>query len=472
MEERKERRSGLGQMNFNRISVIIIGLFMITSLNAGLIGGLEPDIEPIMMDAGPGPIPANDMGRQTMGLEDVWYPENNGLGTFLLGTNQIIGLTGADVDVNHYDFREGLGSRVTQIGSAGNYLATLYAGTLIGNGYCYETVEGLDTGDRYYNGYAGVCPEGEVIAGSTLGISDWGAMVSGGARVIMNPWGGFPIHYGTTAMDTDDFMNANPTTMILFPTGQSGPTAMSIYGEGTDWCGLMIGASENQRPEYGSLSDDPNTLWEGSGRGPMDTGRIKPDIVAPSTNVISTKSSLDPFNEYDDIQEYRVYNVGTSDYSKLGVSSAKMSYVAGSYALIRQYLMDIQGMPDPNSVLVKAILLNGCDDMGYGYPSYQDGWGRVNVKNSILPDAPRVNQWAESTGLSTGQTWDLSVDGGVNTFIQSDSTPLKIMLTWMMPTGASMSNDYELEVISPSGTVYKGNCFDQFGPNDDWSHPN
>ncbi len=474
MDEREERRSGPGRMNYNRITVIIIALFMITSLNAGLIGGLESDIDPIILDAGPGPVPANDMAGHFMGLEDVWYPENNGLGTFLLGTNQIMGLTGADVDVNHPDLRDGAGARVTQFGSSGSEYATMYAGTMIGNGFCYETVEGLSTADRYYNGYAGVCPEGELLSDNTIGTGDWVQMISTGARVIANPWGpaGTPsADYDADSLTTDTTMKANPTTLIVWPTGNSGPGPRTISGGGSSWNGLMVGGSESYHPELDSISDDPKALWEGTSRGPMITGRIKPDITAAATNVISTKASWGLQDPGNDIPGYNSYNTLTSDYSKIVASSAKLGFVAGSAALIRQYLIDVEGMGDPNAVLVKTIMLNGADDMGYGYPSYQDGWGRVNVKNSILPDAPRVNQWAEGS-LATGQTWDLSADGGANTFIKSDRVPLKVMVSWEMPAGDVMSNDYELEVTSPSGVVYKGNCFDQIGDNDDWSHPN
>ncbi|MCK4757769.1 MAG: S8 family serine peptidase, partial [Thermoplasmata archaeon] len=474
MKDREEKRSGLGKMNFNRISVIIIALFMITSLNAGLIGGLEYGIEdPIMAGANPGPVPANDMSRQSMELEDVWYPENNGLGTFLLGTGQIMGLTGGMIDVNHPDLRDGAGARVTQIGSIAYYAPTFYAGAMIGNGFCYETVEGLPTGDNYYNGYAGMCPQGELIAGADFGTGDWDAMIASGARVIANPWGpaGTPAaDYDSNSQTTDSTMNANPTTLMIFPTGYEGPRPLSISGGGNSWCGLSVGGSEGYHPEYASLSDDPNTLWEGTSRGPMITGRIKPDIAAPATNVISTKSSLDSGDAINDIPGYNYYNTLTSDYSKTTASGIKLSFVAGSASLIRQYLIDVEGMGDPNAVLVKAIMLNGAEDVGYGYPSYQDGWGRVNVKNSICPDAPRTNQWAEGN-LATGQTWDISVDGGANTYIESDRVPLKVMVCWDMPAGNSMSNDYELEVVSPSGIVYKGNCFDQVGDNDDWSHP-
>ena len=38
----------------------------------------------------------------------------------------------------------------------------------------------------------------------------------------------------------------------------------------------------------------------------------------------------------------------------------------GSIELSKSSFIDIEGYGDPNSVLVKALLLNGCEDMGYG----------------------------------------------------------------------------------------------------------
>ena len=40
------------------------------------------------------------------------------------------------------------------------------------------------------------------------------------------------------------------------------------------------------------VSDNENGMAAWSSRGPCLDGRIKPDMVAPGTNIISTKSSL------------------------------------------------------------------------------------------------------------------------------------------------------------------------------------
>ena len=53
---------------------------------------------------------------------------------------------------------------------------------------------------------------------------------------------------------------------------------------------ISIGASENYRPAFGSSSDNFSGMAGFSGRGPTEDGRIKPDFVAPGTQIYSTKS--------------------------------------------------------------------------------------------------------------------------------------------------------------------------------------
>ena len=42
----------------------------------------------------------------------------------------------------------------------------------------------------------------------------------------------------------------------------------------------------------------------------------------------------------------------------------------------------------PNSDLIRAILVNGAEDIGeLDVPNSQEGWGQLNISNSIFPKA-------------------------------------------------------------------------------------
>ncbi|MCK4266034.1 MAG: S8 family serine peptidase, partial [Thermoplasmata archaeon] len=429
----------------------------------------------------------------------------SGLPQIICGDGQRVGIQDTGTSNVHWDFQQGWGGdryaagSEDDIGSNGIGHGTHCGGIIAGNGFCMETwLAGngapCDPNDRVYydpvdpsynpygpdrEGFAGVAPEAVLEAHRPLGTGDWNTMSASGCVAISNSWGpgGAPTsNYGTDSGTADTLMVGNTQILVIFAAGNAGPRSRTLGGAANSWQGLCVAASENFRPEGYASSDDPNQLIEFSSRGPMTSGRIKPDISAIGTMVASTKWDAEAFDEYDDI--YRDYiidegpNAGVADYRFMSGTSMACPHIAGHVTLINDYLEDIEGYTNPNRVLTKVILLNGAIDMGYGYPNFEAGWGRVNIKNSLVPDAPRTNQWAEGS-LSTGGTWNFTSDGGANTYVESDRVPLKIMLCWDMPSGAAMSNDYELEVTSPSGVVYKGNCFDRtgHGRNADWSQP-
>jgi hypothetical protein len=149
------------------------------------------------------------------------------------------------------------------------------------------------------------------------------------------------------------------------------------------------------------------------------------------------------------------------DYAFFSGSSTASPAAAGVCALIRQYYTQMENIT-PSGILMKASLIHGGIDMSYGFPSNDQGWGRVNVKESLFPDARATVQYYDHrTGISSGTTWDADVDGGLDTVIQSNRAPLKVTMVTLDTSGngGRLSNDLDLRVTSPSATVYRGNNF-------------
>jgi serine protease AprX len=144
-----------------------------------------------------------------------------------------------------------------------------------------------------------------------------------GARVHTNSWGtdasGVP--YTTGALEIDQFVWDHQDCVILFCAMNEGTDGNSDgvvdFGQlGANAAAkncITVGASETMRQEmegvlpYGSIwpsrfmafpiKDDriyenPNGMFAMSGRGPTREGRIKPDLVAPGTCILSTRSRL------------------------------------------------------------------------------------------------------------------------------------------------------------------------------------
>ena len=420
----------------------------------------------------------------------------------LTGEGEVIGIADTGFDTGsaisgHYDFFKGPGAgcnrdRVRSVRAwvphfdDPNGHGTHVAGDALGNGYIKEFVDGVfDPCDAdYTHGYAGVAPEAELsfdTCGAGTGLlvpmpDVWEAQYADGARQHSNSFGPTSVQntYGLTAMAVDGFMWDNPDTLVVFAAGNAGPAWNTASGGGNSHNGLSVGAGENDRPSEGAGSDDPSQLSSYSSRGPVES-RLKPDIVGTS-ELAGPKSSRADKNEYADITDYTLYNPTTADYWYMGGTSASTPRIAGHSALTREFYKEYYGLTtsEITSPLVKATLINGAYDMGYGYPSYDQGWGKVNIKNSLFPTAPRTNQW--STGsLGTGEVWDAFTDGGMNLNIRSSRVPLKITIAHMAPMQPFLKDDLDLEAISPSGTVYKGNFFATENTNkpeyDDWSYP-
>ena len=59
---------------------------------------------------------------------------------------------------------------------------------------------------------------------------------------------------------------------------------------------------------------------------------------------------------------------------------------AGASVMIRQYLEEIALRQSPQGALVKALLILGAEDIGTpNIPNNDEGWGRINVRNSLAP---------------------------------------------------------------------------------------
>ncbi len=100
------------------------------------------------------------------------------------------------------------------------------------------------------------------------------------------------------------------------------------------------------------LSGDPEAMAAFSSRGPCDDRRIKPDIVAPGTDIVSTKSELAPDDHFWGLVD------DNPAYAYMGGTSMACPLVAGCATLVRQYFVDERDT-SPSAALLKATLVNG-----------------------------------------------------------------------------------------------------------------
>ena len=136
-------------------------------------------------------------------------------------------------------------------------------------------------------------------------------------------------------------------------------------------------------------------MYYWSSRGPTDDGRIKPDIVAAGDYVRSCKAQ--EASEAPD-------NINDDWYVEYSGTSMATPAAAGASAIVREYLMEVAERPEPQGALVKAMLILGAEDMGTrDIPNNDEGWGRVNLVNTLLPDSDVGIFVDDRSRLSSGQ---------------------------------------------------------------------
>jgi hypothetical protein len=197
-----------------------------------------------------------------------------------------------------------------------------------------------------------------------------------------------------------------------------------------------------------------------SSRGPADDGRIKPDLVAPGTNVISARSHATGATYSDTYDTNYAYDSGTSMAAPL---------VSGTAALVRQWLSKDRGLIAPSAALVRALLLNGASNLSPGqygtgstqeipsaWPNSVEGWGRANLSQSVQLSGAQIWLSDATGGLSGGESIDY-------TFVVTDGNPrMRTTLTWADYPASPLAskalvNDLDLEVIAPDGSIIWGN---------------
>lgn len=301
------------------------------------------------------------------------------------------------------------------------------------------------------------------------------------ARVHSNSWGSTVAdgRYDQNAREVDDFVWSNRDMVICFAAGNDGKDgdsnglidAQSVSPPGTAKNCITVGASENHRPAktitYGAgwpsefpaapifadkVADNPDGIVAFSSRGPTSDRRIKPDLVAPGTYILSSRSRATSSEGWElSADPLYMYEGGTSMATPL---------VAGCVALVREYLAEQHAMATPSAALVKALLINGAHNVAGQYvpseaggtPNNAEGFGRVDMAATVgpLPQGVTLTLHDEATALDTGEEESFTVTVG-------KGADLKVTLVWTDPAGDTLQNDLDLNVKAANRKERHGN---------------
>jgi serine protease AprX len=411
----------------------------------------------------------NDVARGLMGIDAV--VGNPGSGLNLTGQGQIVAVADTGLDDTHPDFA-GRIMGVVALGRPGDSSdphghGTHVAGSVLGDGAASNgQIRGAAPAAQLF--FQSLLDAQGGLGGLPLDLGDlFEEAYQNGARIHNNSWGAATQSmYTINSIEVDEYVATRRDMLIVISAGNEGDGAnprnaqqgfvdwLSIGSPASAKNALVVGASRTSRTSgglsghtYGSVwpnnypfppsrdaqvSGDPEALAAFSSRGPCDDRRVKPDLVAPGTDIVSAKSSRAP------LRNFWGPFPGNGRYAFMGGTSMSAPLVAGAAALVREYFIQA-GIAHPSAALLKATLINGTRWLGAAdavadhvdCPNYHQGFGCVDLRRTLPhPAEPAlrlevVDPW-ETPGLQfvrTGQRFRFRFGLGGN-------LPLRICLAW------------------------------------------
>ena len=317
--------------------------------------------------------------------------------------------------------------------NAGNYThATAVVGQVASSGLNQPTAKG-------------VAPNVKVLVyaltGDTFQTTDVADAATKGARVSNHSYGPIVSNWGdyqTPSADWDAAIRAN-NLVAFFAGNEESDAAVNKHidffvGMKNGLCIEATSAAANAGNPFASPPVAPSGGSASFAKyGPMNDGRIKPDLVAFGDNV-----TLD---------------IGTNSITQNTGTSFSTPAATGVAALVSQRYKTVYGA-EPSAPLLKAILCETATDLGLPGPDNVYGFGIVNADAAVrLVDihqaSPSTIVFFENTLTNTGaQTYLVTVPA---------STPsIKTTLCWMDVAGTpgaakALVNDLDMLLIDPNG---------------------
>jgi len=319
-----------------------------------------------------------------------------------------------------------------------------------------------------------------------------------GARIHNDSWGAdLAAAYSVTSLEVDRFVHEHKDMLVVVAAGNAGSSVDpmpgprrtqvgfvewgSVGAPATSKNALVVGASRSDRKDGGlakrkygdvwpgefadppiavqAVSGDPECMAGFSSRGPCNDHRIKPDVVAPGTDILSARAATAPPSNFAEV----IQRDGAA-YGYMSGTSMAAPIVAGVAALIREYLRVERGHPEPSAALLKAIIVNGTRRLAGAdatadhpeLPNFHQGFGAIHLPTTLPLD--------RSFALAFVDNWKTPQDhltkpGMRRRFRFTTTKPgaLRLTLAYTDPPGRGVQNDLSLFVEMPGGVKRLGN---------------
>lgn len=347
----------------------------------------------------------NDIAREMIGIEEAGTHHLHFTET---GDGEIIAVADTGIDQSHPDLS---GPRIKAV----SWGRTADTSDPQGHG---THVTATIAGDGSASGGAikGMAPGASVFFQSLLAadnhsLCDIGMKMpdllkqayESGARILNISWGAdTEAYYTFNEAKIDEFVYHHQDMLVVIAAGNTGgskkdsqgnplPGFRTIGSPSSTKNGLTVGASMSKR-----WNGDPESIAAFSSKGPCRNDlRIKPDLVAPGTHILSAVSKQADLNNYN-----RFYDAARS-YAFLDGTSMATPVVSGAAALVREYYKKKMNCPRPSAALVKATLLNGTRPLHGAsamlgaamVPNNNQGYGMLDLLQTLPNDSAAFSLW-------------------------------------------------------------------------------
>jgi subtilisin family serine protease len=437
----------------------------------------------------------NDRARVLMGVEKP----NPGVAVAQTGAGQIVAIADTGIDHRHPDFEGRIVGRVGR-GRPGDTSdphghGTHVAGSVLGDGRgSAGKLRGVAPGAHLF--FQSLLDSGGGLGGLPFDLNElFEEAYQNGARIHNNSWGSATAsRYVVNSQEVDEFVSRRRDMLIVISAGNEGTAAdgrnappgfvdwLSIGSPATCKNALTVGASRSDRTSGGlsdrtwksawpgdfpeppiadkKISGDPEGLAAFSSRGPCDDHRIKPDVVAPGTDIASCKSALAPLSHF--WGEFP----GNDKYAFMGGTSMAAPLVTGCAALVREYFTAGRDH-QPSAALLKAALINGtkwlkgedADAPAKGLPNYHQGFGCINLIDTLPnPAHPELAVQFVDDWQTPGKSLSTTGSGARYRFsVGEGAKMLRVCLAYTDFGARALQNNLNLFLQLPSGKKKIGN---------------
>jgi serine protease AprX len=437
----------------------------------------------------------DDAARRLLGIEaPPAAPGVGGVATSMLnedGNGQLVAIADTGVDDAHPDLQKRVVMKVARgrVNDTSDPVGhgTHVAGCVAGDGTANPMIKGTAPGATLY--FQSLLDANGKLGGLPLDLGDlFDDAYQAGARIHNNSWGASTLSaYTFNSEEVDQFVRDHRDMLVVVAAGNDGtaadprpPRPRKALAGFVDWLSinspascknaLTVGASRSDRKDGPSaaltwmagwstryavppianefVSGDPDGLAAFSSRGPCDDRRIKPDLVAPGTDILSTRSQLAPNGNFPGIL------AGDNRYAFDNGTSMATPLASGCAALVRQYYVDTCKI-QPSAALLKATLVNStawlpgpdADADTKGKPNYHQGHGRISMNLAIPnPSQPGMT-------LQFVDNWQTAADHFTRTgerrryqFVLPATADLRFTLAYTDAPGRALQNNINMMV--------------------------